>query len=55
MNLKGSRLGKGGLDGSGSGQEQVAGCYECGNEPSGSMKCGEFVSFSRSALVHEVS
>ena len=22
---------------------QVAGAYECGNEPSGSMKCGEFL------------
>ena len=24
-------------------QEQVAGCCECGNEPSGSTKCGEFL------------
>jgi hypothetical protein len=22
---------------------QVAGCCECGNEPSGSIKCGEFL------------
>jgi len=22
---------------------QVAGCYECGNEPSCSKKCGEFL------------
>jgi hypothetical protein len=22
--------------------EQMAGCCECGNEPSGSIKCGEF-------------
>ena len=29
---------------SGSGQGQVAaGTYECGNEPSGSVKCGEFL------------
>jgi len=26
-----------------SGQGQVAGACECGNEPSGSTKCGEFV------------
>ena len=31
-----------GLDRTGSGQGQVAGTGECGNEPSGSMKCGEF-------------
>jgi hypothetical protein len=31
-----------GLDRSGSEQGQVAGCYECGDEPSGSVKCGEF-------------
>jgi len=27
---------------SGSGLGQVAGTCECGNEPSGSIKCGEF-------------
>ena len=27
----------------GSGQGQVAGTCECGNEPSGSIKCGEFL------------
>ena len=32
-----------GLDRAGSGQGQVAGTCECGNEPSGSMKCGEFL------------
>jgi hypothetical protein len=32
---------KHGLDCSSSGQEQVTGCYECGNEPSGSIKCGK--------------
>jgi hypothetical protein len=31
------------LDQSGSGQGQVAGSYECGDEPSGSIKCGEFL------------
>ena len=30
-----------GRDGSGSGQGQVEGCCECGNEPSGSIKCRE--------------
>ena len=28
---------------SGSGQGQVAGCCECGNEPSVSIQCGEFL------------
>jgi hypothetical protein len=32
-----------GLDRSGSGQGQVAGSCECGNEPSGSIKCREFL------------
>ena len=32
-----------GLDRSGSGQGQVMGTCECGNEPSGSIKCGEFL------------
>ena len=32
-----------GLDQTLSGQEQVAGTCECGNEHSGSMKCEEFV------------
>ena len=27
----------------GSGQGQVAGSSECGNEPSGSIECGEFL------------
>jgi hypothetical protein len=31
-----------GLDRAGSEYRQVAGTCECGNEPSGSMKCGEF-------------
>ena len=32
-----------GLDRSGLGQGQVAGACECGNEPSGSIKWGEFL------------
>ena len=32
-----------GLDRSGSGKGQVAGTCECGDEPSGSIKCGEFL------------
>ena len=32
-----------GLDRPGSGQGQVAGTCECGNETSGSVKCGEFL------------
>jgi hypothetical protein len=32
-----------GLDVSSSGQGQVAASYECGEEPSGSIKCGEFL------------
>ena len=31
------------LDWAGPGSRQVADAYECGNEPSGSMKCGEFL------------
>ena len=32
-----------GLDRTGSGYEEVAETCECGNEPSGSIKCGEFL------------
>ena len=32
-----------GLDWAGPGQRQVADGCECGNEPSGSVKCGEFL------------
>jgi len=34
--------GKRGLGCSGSGLGQVVGCCECGYEPSGCLKCGEF-------------
>ena len=32
-----------GLDRAGSGQGQVADTCDCGNEPSGSIKCGAFL------------
>jgi len=32
-----------GLDRAGPGYGQVAGTCDCGNEPSGSIKCGEFL------------
>ena len=32
-----------GLDWAGPGQAQVADACECGNEPPGSVKCGEFL------------
>jgi len=32
-----------GLNGAGSVYGQVAGICECGNEPSGSINCGEFL------------
>jgi hypothetical protein len=32
-----------GLDGAGSGEGQVAGTCECGNEPKGSIKCGKIL------------
>jgi hypothetical protein len=40
-----------GLDRSDSGQGQVAGCCECGDEPSGSIKCGEFLDCLRICLL----
>jgi hypothetical protein len=42
MDLQEVGCGGHGLDSSGSGKGQVAGTCECGNEPSGSIKCGEF-------------
>jgi hypothetical protein len=36
-----------GLDWYGSGERQVAGSCECGNEHSGSIKCGEFLDYLR--------
>jgi hypothetical protein len=43
MNLQEVRCGGCGLDGAGSGQGQVAGTCECGNDPSGSIKWGLFL------------
>ena len=34
-----------GLDRAGLGQGQVTGTCECGNEPSSSIKCGEFLDY----------
>ena len=34
-----------GLDRAGSGPGQVTVTCECGNEPSGSIKCGEFLDY----------
>ena len=49
-------VGRHGLDRSGSGQGQVAGCCECGNETSGCIKCGEFpVSFSGGLLLRGIN
>jgi len=36
-----------GLDWSDSGQGQVAGSCDCGNEPSGYIKCGKFLDWLR--------
>ena len=41
--LRGSGMWGLGLDRAGSGYEQVAGTRDCGNGPSGSIKCGEFL------------
>jgi hypothetical protein len=38
-------VGKCGLDASGSGLGPVAGCYKDGNEPSGTVKGGEFLEY----------
>jgi hypothetical protein len=43
MDLQEVERGCGGLDGVGSGQGQVAGTCEYCNEPSGSIKCREFL------------
>jgi hypothetical protein len=41
--ILGNTVGKCALNSSGSGYGPVAGCYEHGNEPSDSMKGGEFL------------
>jgi len=42
-----------GLDRAGSEQGQVAGTCECGNKPSDSIKCGEFLDWLRSLASQE--
>ena len=42
-------MGRQGLDQSGSGQGQVAGSCECGNEPSGFTKWREFLDLLRTS------
>jgi len=41
--ISGSGMWRYGLDPTGSGWGQVASTCECGNEPSGYIKCGEFL------------
>jgi hypothetical protein len=61
MDLREVGCGGHGLDQSGSGQGQVAGSCVYGDEPSGSIKCGSFLSslgrfsFSGRTLLREVS
>ena len=43
MDLQEVGCGGYGLDQADSGKGNVAGTCECGNEPSGSIKCGEFL------------
>jgi len=43
MDYRKSVIGRHGLDCSGSGQGQVWGVYECGDEPLGSIKRGAFL------------
>ena len=43
MDLQEVGCGGYGVDRAGSGKGQVAGTCECGNEPSGTIKCGEFL------------
>jgi len=43
MDLQEVGYGGYGLDRTGTGYGQVTGTCECGNEPSGSLKCGEFL------------
>jgi hypothetical protein len=43
------------LDLSGSGQGQMAGCCECGNEPSVSMKSGKFIDWLTTCWIFKES
>jgi len=42
-----------GLDGASSGQGQVACACECGDEPLGSIKCGEFLVLAADQLASQ--
>jgi hypothetical protein len=42
-----SGMGRHGLDHCNSGYEQMTDAYKCGNEISGSIKCGEFFEYLR--------
>jgi hypothetical protein len=44
-----------GLDRAGSGEGQVVGTWKCDNEPSGSIKCGEFLDYLHSYLLKKDS
>jgi hypothetical protein len=46
-------MGRHGLDCSGSGQRQMATCCECSNEPSDSVKCGEFLLLAKELLASQ--
>jgi hypothetical protein len=39
------------MDRSGSGKGQVADTCECGDEPSGSLKCGEFLDWLKTSYL----
>ena len=42
-----------GLDRTGTGQGQVSGTCECGNEPSGFIKCGELLDWLRNGWLYK--
>ena len=42
-----------GLDWAGTGQREVADACECGNEPWGSVKCGEFLDQLQTSLASQ--
>jgi len=44
-----------GIDCSGKRWGQLQSTYKYGNEPSGSIKCGTFLNFSRRTLLHRVN
>jgi hypothetical protein len=42
-----------GLEWAGSGHRQVGSNFEYGNEPSGSIKCGEFLDWLQTGWLHQ--